>query len=253
MCGLASTRFWVAGSSSRACTASLCARQADTGSSFTDGQLGSWTLAPADRNGGSHSVRCRTTSGAVQPATGDGASQSRAPRTRWVNSPPTCRYRSGGLSASAIVDHPLQLSVTLADAGLHTAGQPGVSSLKAVHERLRAQPGAGAAEVLEPQGLQRYTVGLALVGEGLHDSVGAHLVEAATERVLCAAESGDVAPTAAGAGIPVLDPGAGGVRADPPGEQRGVGVGAEQLRGRGRELAGDPDDGQLRVGLDGRL
>src|SRR5947207_5491922 len=188
MWGLASTRSWVAGSSSRACTASQCARQADTGSSSTDGPPGSWMPAPAERNEGNHSVRCRTTSRAAQPATGDGASQSRAPRTRSVNSPPICRCRSAGGSYSTIVNHPLQCRITLVDAGLHAAGQPGVPALKAVHKGLRAQPGAAAAEVLEPQGLQGNAVELALIGEGLHDAVRAHLVEAAVERVLGAAE-----------------------------------------------------------------
>src|SRR6516165_7460816 len=216
MWGLTSTRSWVAGSSSRACTASQCTRQADTGSSSTDGPPGNWMPAPADRNGGNHSVRCRTTSRADQPATGDGASQSRAPRTRSVNSPAICRCRSAGCSDSAIVDHPLQQRVTIADAGLHAAGQPGVPALEAVHKGLRAQPGAAAAEILEPQGLQGDAVGLALIGEGLHDAVRAHLVETAVERVLCLPQPGGVPPAAAGAGVPVLDPGVGGVRADPP-------------------------------------
>src|SRR5215469_12722218 len=218
MWGLASTRSWAAGSSSRACTASHCTRQADTGSSFTDGPSGSWMPAPAERNGGSHSVRCRTTSRAAQPGTGDGAFQSRAPRTRAVKSPPICRCRSAGCSDSAIVDHPLQFGVTVIDAGFHAAGQPGVPTFKAVHKRLRAQPGAAAAEILEPQGLQGDAVGLAVIGEGLHDAVRAHLVETAVEPVLGAAEPGGVPPAAAGACVPVLDPGVGGVRADPLGE-----------------------------------
>ena len=41
--------------------------------------------APEERNPGNHSVRCRTTSRAVQPATGEGTSQDRVPRTRSVN------------------------------------------------------------------------------------------------------------------------------------------------------------------------
>ena len=36
-------------------------------------------------------------------------------------------------------------------------------------------------------------------------------------------------------------------------EQRGIGVGAEQLPGRGREVTRHPDDRECRVGFDGRL
>src|SRR5215471_17932494 len=85
MCGLARTWSAVAGSSSNACTAAQWVCQAATGSSSTDGPEGSSIAAPADRNPGSHWVRCRTISRATQPATGEGAFQRRVPRTRSVN------------------------------------------------------------------------------------------------------------------------------------------------------------------------
>src|SRR3954452_1765933 len=108
--------------------------------------------APEARNSGNHSVRCRTTSRAAQPATGDGASQDRVPRTRSVNSPATCRCRSAGRSDSAIDEHPFQLRVTLVDTDLHTAAQPRVAAFEAVDQRLRPQPRTAVAQVLEPQG-----------------------------------------------------------------------------------------------------
>src|SRR6478672_11646314 len=57
---------------------------------------------PEARKSGNHSVRWRTTSRAAQPATGDGASHDRVPRTRSVNCPATCRCRSAGRSGSAM-------------------------------------------------------------------------------------------------------------------------------------------------------
>src|SRR5215469_6609609 len=227
MCGLARTRSAVAGSSSSACTAAQWICQAATGSSSTGGPEGSSIAAPADRNPGSHWVRCRTISRAAHPTTGDGTFQRRVPRTRSVNSWPTCRCRSAGRSGSAIGKHPVELGVSLVDPSLHSTGQPGVSAFEAVDQRLRAQPGAAVAEVLEPQRLQGDAVGLTLEGEGLHDTVWAYLVEAAAERVLNAFRHLDEPPATAGAGIPVLDPGVHCVRAHPLGEQRGVSVGPE--------------------------
>src|SRR5262249_6713208 len=206
MGGLASALPGVAGSSSRACTAARWASQAPTGSSSTDGPLGSRMPAPADRKPGSHSVRWRTTSRAAQPATGDGASQALVPLTRSVNSRARWRCRSAGWSGRAIADHRLEFRVALVDACVHAAGQPGVPALDAVDQGLHAQPGAPVAEVIEPQRLQRDPVRLSLVGERLHDPVGPHLVEAAAEGVPDPADRPDEAPAAAGAVVPGGDP-----------------------------------------------
>src|SRR5204862_6953995 len=116
------------------------------------------------------------------------------------------------------------------------------AAVEAVDQRLRPQPRAAVAQVLEPQRLQRDSVGIALEREGLHDTVRPYLVEAAVKRVLRAVVHRDVPPAAAGLRVPVLDPGAHGVGTYPPREQRGIGVGAEQLRGRGREVTSYPDD-----------
>ena len=112
------------------------------------------------------------------------------------------------------------------------------------------QAGAAVAEVLEPQRLERDAVGLAVERERLHDAVVADLVEAAVEAVLLAVAAGDVAPAAAGGGVPVDDLGVHPVRTDPAGEQLGIGVGPHQLRRGGVEVAGHADDGQGGVGLD---
>src|SRR5882724_219615 len=135
-CGLARTRPAVAGSSSTACTPSQRACHAPTGSASTDGPAGSWMPEPAARNGGNHSTRWRTTSRAVHPATGAGASHDRAPRTRSVNPRPTSRCRSAGRLDSAIGEHLLELGVTFVDPDLHAADEPGVTALEAVHEGL---------------------------------------------------------------------------------------------------------------------
>src|SRR5438067_1949550 len=118
-------------------------------------------------------------------------------------------------SDSAIGKHPVELRVTLVDAGLHAARQPSVPAFEAVDQRLRAQPGATVTEVVKPQRLQRDAVGLTLEGEGLHDTVAAHLVKAAAECVLLALAHRDEPPAATGAAVPVLDPGVHGVRANP--------------------------------------
>src|SRR5690606_127223 len=219
------------GSSRTHCTPSLWTCHAATGSSSADGPRGRSMPAPADRKAGNHSVRWRTTSRAVHPGTGDGAFQDRAPRTRSVNTPAIRRCRSAGGSDGAIGDQPLQLGVALVDAGLHAAAQPRVAALEAVDQRLGAQPGAAAAEVLEPERLQRDAVRLALEREGLDDAVRAHLVEAAVEPVLRAVAHRDVPPAAAGARVPLLDPGLQALRAHPPGVELGIGVGAEQAVG----------------------
>ena len=52
----------------------------------------------------------------------------------------------------------------------------------------------------------------------------------------------DVAPAAAGGGVPAVHGRRHAVRPDPAGEQLGVGVRPEQLRRGGHEVAGDPDD-----------
>ncbi len=102
-------------------------------------------------------------------------------------------------------------------------------------------------------GCAEFGEGLAVEGEGLHDAVLGHLVEAAVEAVLLAVAPGDVAPAAAGGGVPVDDPGLHSVGPDPSCEQLGVGVGPHEL-GRGRrEVSGDADDGYGGVGLDAGL
>ena len=82
MCRLLSTRSAEAGSSSSACTSPWRCRHAPTGSSSTDGPAGRCTSAPAARNDGNHSTRCRTTSRAVQPSTGPGRPTGRGARRR---------------------------------------------------------------------------------------------------------------------------------------------------------------------------
>src|SRR5919112_2380180 len=235
MCGLDSMRLAVAGSSSAACTASTWCCQAATGSSSTDGPGGSRTSLPEARKAGNHSTRWRTTSRAVQPATGAGAVQSRVPRTRSEKTPAYRRCRSAAGSDGAIGDHPIQLGVALVDPDLHAAAQPGVAALDAVDQRLRVQPGAAVAEVLERQGLQRDALRHALPGEGLHDAVRADLVEAPVEAVLLALVDVQEAPAAAGARVPVVDGGAHRVRAHPLPVDLGIGVRAEQLLGSGGE------------------
>src|SRR4051794_23267009 len=183
MCGLLRTRSAVAGSSSSACTASYCACHAPTGSSSALGPAVSCMPLPAARNDGNHSVRWRTTSRAVHSGAGEGTSHDRVPRTRSVKTRPISRCRSAGWSDSAIGEHSLELRVALVDPDLHAALEPRVPALETVHKRLRTQPGAAIAEVLEPQRLQGHTVGVSLVGESLHDAVRSDLVEAAVERV----------------------------------------------------------------------
>ena len=115
--------------------------------------------------------------------------------------------------------------------------------------RVRPSPRSSKVERLE-----RHALGRALPGEGLHDPLGADGVEAAAEagaEVL--APRGGVAPRAAVAGVPVVDVGADVGRADPAGEQLGVGVRPEQLRRGGREVAVDVDHRDLLVGLDAGL
>ena len=60
----------------------------------------------------------------------------------------------------------------------------------------------------------------------------------------------DVAPAAAGPGVPVVDARAETVRSHPADEQLRVGVRPEQLLGGPGEVAGDVDDRHGRVGLD---
>ena len=147
-------------------------------------------------------------------------------------------------------DQGVELGVALVDAGLHAAGQPLVAAFEAVDERLRVQPGAAVAEVLEPQRLERDVVGLTVERERLHDAVVTDLVEAAVEAELDAVAPGDVAPAAAGGRVPVEDLGVHPVGSDPAGEQLGIGVGPHQLRRRGVEVAGHADDRQGGIGLD---
>src|SRR5579864_3051647 len=219
MCGLASTRSPVAGSSSSACTASQWTCHAATGSWSTEGPWASSMPAPAERNAASHPVRCLTTSRATQPATGAGASQCRVPRTRSVNRPPMRRCRSAGRSDSAIGEHPVKLRVPIVDTGLHAAGQPCIAAFEAVDQRLGTQPRVAVAQVLEPQRLQRDAVGLALERERLHDAVRAYVMEAAAEGVLPATTCSGVPPAATRTYVPVVDPGVHAVGTGPPGEQ----------------------------------
>src|ERR1700722_6590543 len=94
-------------------------------------------------------------------------------------------------------DQDVELGVALLDTGLHAAGEPLVSALEAVHQRLRVQPGTAVAEVLEPQRLEGDAIGRTVEGESLHDAVPTDLVEAPVEGVLLAVPPGDIAPAAA--------------------------------------------------------
>src|SRR5438445_8784286 len=106
------------------------------------------------------------------------------------------------MSDRAIGKHPVQLGVTLVDTDLHAAAQPRVAAFEAVDQRLRPQPGTAVAQVLEPQRLQRDSVGIALEREGLHDTVRPYLVETAVEGVLRAVVHAAVPPATAGTRVP---------------------------------------------------
>ena len=211
---------------------------------------------PPSRKPGNHSTRWRTTSRAVHASTGEGASHSLVPRVSSVNRPATARCRAGGSCGMPVTARPLSsirssARVAVVHAGLHAAGQPAVARLEGVAQAHRVQPGAPVAEVLEDQRLEGHALGHALPGEGLHDPVRADGVEAAPEGGLELRPAGrGVAPRPSVAGVPVLDLGADVVGADPAGEQLGVGVGPEQLRRGGREVAVDVDHRDLLVGLD---
>src|SRR5215218_1736021 len=115
-------------------------------------------------------------------------------------------------SDRAVGEQPVQRGVPLVDAGLHATGQPGVTCLEAVDERLGVQPGPAVPEVLEPKRLQGDALGHALPGEGLHDPLGRDLVEAASEAELLPVALVDESPAAAVTGVPVVDPGRDAVR-----------------------------------------
>src|SRR5699024_10898507 len=104
------------------------------------------------------------------------------------------------------------------------------------------QSGPAVAEVLDAQGLQGDLLGPAVEGEGLDDAVLGDVVEAAVEGVLLpVGPDVDEGPGSAGAGIPVLDAGGELRRAHPLRVELGVGVGAQDLRRDGAEVAGDAD------------
>jgi hypothetical protein len=77
------------------------------------------------------------------------------------------------------------------DRWLHAARQPLVATFEAVHQRLRVQPGAVVAEVLEPLRLEGDAIGLTVDHEGLDDAVLTNLMEATLEAVLLAFAPGD--------------------------------------------------------------
>src|SRR3979490_1267 len=104
--------------------------------------------------------------------------------------------------------------VPLLDAGLHPDRQPLVAGVEAVHQRLRMQPGAAVAEVLEPQRLEGDAIGLTIERAGLNAAALADLVEATVEAVLLALAPSDVAPAAARGGVPVEDLGLHPIRPD---------------------------------------
>ena len=96
-------------------------------------------------------------------------------------------------------------------------------------------------------------VRLAVEGEGLHDPVRPDLVEAAVEAEVHPVPAGDVAPAAAGAGVPVARSGS-PVRPGRPTARTAPGRCARGTAGPGwREVPGDPDDRERRVRLDRRL
>src|SRR4051795_979270 len=121
-------------------------------------------------------------------------------------------------SDRTVSEQPVQRGVPLVDAGLHATGQPGVTRLEAVDERLGVQPGPAVPEVLEPKGLQSDALGHALPGEGLHDPIRRDLVEAASEAELVPVALAHEPPATAVAGVPVVDPGRDAVGSDPAGE-----------------------------------
>ena len=72
-------------------------------------------------------------------------------------------------------------------------------------------------------------------------------MEAPAEHVLAIV----VLPTATGDGVPLDHVHLRCVRPDPSGEQGRIGVGPQQLGRRGPEVAGDADDRNAGIGLDG--
>ena len=72
-------------------------------------------------------------------------------------------------------------------------------------------------------------------------------MEAAPEAVLAVVVAHEEAVGATGAAVVVLDVEAGAVGPAPLGEQLGIGVGTEDLLGRGVELADDADERDLFV------
>lgn len=111
-----------------------------------------------------------------------------------MNTRPISRCRSAGRSDGAIGEHLLKLRVALVDPDIHAAFEPCVPALDTVHKGLGAQLGAAVAEVVEAQRLQGHTVGVALVGERLHDAVRANR----TDRTTLARPSQDATPPAEG-------------------------------------------------------
>jgi glycogen(starch) synthase len=208
---------------------------------------------PAADDGRRRRHRARRHPGCARLGPGPVRPGARRPAPRRPGRAAAARGRGRRRSDAALGGQPLQLGVPLLDTDLHAALKPGIPALEAVHQRLSVQAGPPVAEVLEPQRLQGHPVRLALEGEGLHDPVRPHLVERAVERILLAVAGGHVAPAATGPGVPVVDLVDQRVRPAPLHEQIRVGVRPQQLsRGRS-ELPGDPDDRQLRVGLDLRL
>ena len=178
----------VAGSSSSAWTASAWVGQAPTGSSSTAGPAGSSIPLPAGEEAGEpldqvaddvarrpalDRGRCRPSRRHRRPARrtcrrrpGDGRPARRAASS--------LRPRPRSSSASSLA-YPSSTPVSMPDAS-QASRSAKLSTSDWACSRVRPSPRSS-----NRQRLQGDAVGLALPGEGLHDPVGADLVEAAAE------------------------------------------------------------------------
>ncbi len=129
---------------------------------------------------------------------------------------------------------------TLDHPALHARGQQGITSFGVGADRASAQLTATIAQIVEPQVLDVDHVWGAFEFEGLDDElIRAYHVIDAVESVATGRVRVLIAIAAAGTEIPVLDPHFQSVRPQPPGDQLGLGVGAEQRIHRCVERAGE--------------
>ncbi len=188
------------------------------------------------------------------PSTGDGASQSRVPRTRSVNTAATCRCRSAGRSDSAIGQHRVELGVALVDADLHAAGSH-ASRLSKLSTATGCAAGCGRLPRSSNHSVSSATP------SGSPSKVNVCTIRSGRtswkqprKRVLRAVARGDVPPAAAGAGVPVLDR-AVPVRSGPThcANSSGSVCARNSCSGVAAKSRVMPDDRHLRVGLDRRF